>query len=114
MLTDSEPPVIQTYKWNSASTFARTGSIRITVSDNIGGITAFRGELDGKWLMFSKSGNVFTYKIDEHCGLGNHELKITVKDTAGNETTKTFSLEVKEKLPVKKKTVKKRTTKKKR
>ncbi|MCE3282603.1 MAG: rane protein related to metalloendopeptidase [Chitinophagaceae bacterium] len=114
MLTDSEPPVIQTYKWNSGSTFARTGSIRIAVSDNVGGITVFRAELDGKWLRFSKSGNVFTYKIDEHCGLGNHELKITVKDTAGNETTKTFSLEVKEKLPVKKKTVKKRTTKKKR
>jgi hypothetical protein len=113
MRTDSEPPVIHPYKWTNGSVFTKTGFIRVTISDNIGGISAFRAEVDGKWLMFTKSGNTFTYKIDEHCGLGKHELKVTVKDAAGNETIRILNFEVKEKLPVKKKPAKK-TTKKKR
>ena len=32
----------------------------------------------------------FIYKFDEMCPPGNHELKISVEDEAGNTTTKVF------------------------
>jgi hypothetical protein len=51
------------------------------------GIKEYRAELDGKWLMFSRKGNVLTYTFDEHCGPGNHVLVMKVTDIAGNVGT---------------------------
>lgn len=55
------------------------------------GIKSYRADLDGKWLMFSRKGNVITYTFDEHCLPGSHELVITAIDVAGNEATYTIN-----------------------
>ncbi|HEY0610054.1 MAG TPA: peptidoglycan DD-metalloendopeptidase family protein [Chitinophaga sp.] len=55
------------------------------------GISSYRAELDGKWLMFSRKSNVLTYTFDEHCPAGEHTLKLTVTDIAGNESTYTLN-----------------------
>ncbi|SKD07712.1 Peptidase family M23 [Chitinophaga ginsengisegetis] len=49
------------------------------------GIKSYRAELDGKWLLFSRRGNVLTYTFDEHCPPGAHMLVLKVTDVAGNE-----------------------------
>jgi len=54
-------------------------------------IKNFRAELDGKWLRFTNDkGRSFIYKFDEMCPPGNHELKVSVDDEAGNKTEKIF------------------------
>jgi hypothetical protein len=58
----------------------------ILADDNWKEIKNFRAELDGQWLRFVQRGNHFTYKVDEHCQPGEHELRITVEDEAGNAT----------------------------
>ncbi|RBL93889.1 peptidoglycan DD-metalloendopeptidase family protein [Chitinophaga flava] len=63
---------------------SKAAKLSFTMSD-ASGIKDFRGELDGKWLMFSRKGNVLTYTFDEHCPPGNHTLVMKVTDVAGNE-----------------------------
>jgi hypothetical protein len=59
------------------------GKIAFSMSD-ASGIKSYRAELDGKWLMFVRRGNVLTYTFDEHCPPGSHTLKLVVTDEAGN------------------------------
>lgn len=105
---DTVAPQISPVGWKSGSAFAKTGAILINVKDELSYVSDFRAELDGKWLMFARKGNTFTYRFDEHCSLGQHELKIRIADLAGNETVRTYNFELKEKLPVKKKPVRKK------
>ncbi len=113
LLKDTVPPVITPSGWKNEGVLAMSGSLSFAVKDDLGYVDHFRAELDGKWLMFSRRGNIYTYKFDDHCSIGKHELRITARDIAGNETVTTYNFELKEKLPVKKK-VKKRSAKKKR
>jgi len=116
LLEDTVPPTINTIGWKNNAVFGQSGSINFSVRDDISHVTSFRAELDGKWLLFSRKGNVFTYRFDEYCSLGNHELKIQIADIAGNESTAVFAFELKEKIvvPKKKKVIKKKSKKKKR
>ncbi len=64
--------------------------IIFTPSDNFG-IKSFRAELDGKWLRFTNDkGRNWIYIFDERCPDGIHELKVTVEDLVGNQTSKTW------------------------
>ncbi len=89
LLVDNIPPLIVPVGWNNGSVFI-SNPIKIKCTDNLDAIASFRAELDGKWLMFSKKGDYFTYHFDEHCSDGKHQLVVTVTDVAGNETQKTF------------------------
>jgi murein DD-endopeptidase MepM/ murein hydrolase activator NlpD len=111
LMADTVPPNIST-TWADSTVFSKKGSISFTVKDGISSVEKVRGEVDGEWMLFERRGNTYTYRIDEYCNIGYHVLKITAEDIAGNETTRTYNFEVKEKLPVSKKTVKKISKKK--
>jgi murein DD-endopeptidase MepM/ murein hydrolase activator NlpD len=106
LIEDTTAPLIAASGWRDDAVFAKSGSVSFRVRDEESYVEVFRAELDDKWIMFSRKGNVFTYKFDEHCEPGKHELKVMLKDTAGNETVRTFNFELREKLPVKKKSTK--------
>lgn len=76
----------------SGANLSRAAKLSFAISDN-SGIRAYRAELDGKWLMFSRRGNVISYTFDEHCKAGKHSLHLLVTDIAGNtkEQTITFT-----------------------
>jgi hypothetical protein len=113
LVEDTTAPLITPSGWKDSAVFAKNGSISFSVKDETSYVESFRAELDGRWLLFSRKGNTFIYKFDEHCGLGMHTIKLSIKDIAGNETVRTYNFELKEKLPVKK-TTKKKSSKKKR
>lgn len=69
---------------------SKASRIAFSMSD-ASGIKSYRAELDGKWLMFSRRGNVLSYRFDEHCPAGNHTLTLKVTDIANNETTYTLT-----------------------
>lgn len=73
-----------------------TGStLRLKGAATIGGIVAFRAELDGKWLRFARMKDDFVYIFDEKCprASGSHTLKVTTVNAAGNTNTQTFTFQ---------------------
>lgn len=90
LIADDEPPTIA-IDFHENANLSHYRNIVVTPKDNNDQIKNFRAELDGKWLRFSNDkGRNFIYDFDERCSAGNHELKISVEDEAGNQTEKTF------------------------
>ncbi|HVI45531.1 MAG TPA: M23 family metallopeptidase [Chitinophaga sp.] len=81
---DTTAPKVTPLGAKPGANLGKAAKISFAMNDQ-SGIKDFRGELDGKWLMFSRKGNVLTYTFDEHCGPGRHVLVMKVTDVAGNE-----------------------------
>jgi hypothetical protein len=89
LFIDKEPPTI-----NAPGTdLSKATRIVFTPQDNFNTIKSFRAELDGQWLLFTNDkGKTWIYSFDEHFPRGNHELKVTIEDAAGNVTTKSWNV----------------------
>ena len=91
LLVDNVPPVISPIGIRDNANLSRASQIIFTITDNMKKIKNFRAELDGKWLRFTNDkGRSFIYKFDEMCPPGEHELKVSVEDEAGNQTVRIF------------------------
>lgn len=91
LLVDNVAPVISPIGIRENVNLSHSSQIIFTVTDNMRAIKNFRAELDGKWLRFTNDkGRSFIYRFDEKCPPGNHDLKVSVEDEAGNQTTKVF------------------------
>ena len=91
LLVDNDAPIISPIGIRDNANLSKSSQIIFTVTDNMKEIKNFRAELDGKWLRFTNDkGRSFIYKFDEMCPAGEHELKVTVEDEAGNVATKKF------------------------
>jgi murein DD-endopeptidase MepM/ murein hydrolase activator NlpD len=90
VLIDTVPPTIKPVNFSKSSLFNNKKEIIFKVDDDLSSIKKFRAELDGKWLMFSRKNDLFIYEFDERCSLGEHQLKITAEDEAGNIAEKIF------------------------
>lgn len=91
LLVDEVPPVINPIGIRDNADLSRSSRIVFVVSDNNDEFKNFRAELDGKWLRFTNDkGRSFIYTFDEMCPVGEHELKVSVEDEAGNVTEKVY------------------------
>lgn len=91
LLADDVPPLILPIGIRDNANLSRSSQIIFTITDNMKKIKNFRAELDGKWLRFTNDkGRSFIYKFDEKCPPGEHALKVSVEDEAGNQTTRIF------------------------
>ncbi|WP_162852461.1 M23 family metallopeptidase [Dinghuibacter silviterrae] len=90
LLRDDTPPEIRPLGWTDGAQLSRRGVLSVAVKDNLGSVNGFRAELDGKWLMFSYKGDVYTYHFDAHFPPGEHVLTLSVYDEAGNLTRRTY------------------------
>ena len=92
LLLDNEPPVITPVGFANGSDLSKASRIVFTVRDNLEKFKNVRAELDGKWLRFTNDkGRTFIYRFDENCLAGNHELRITAEDEAGNISEKVYT-----------------------
>lgn len=89
---DTEEPTLSPFDFHNGSSITGARDIRIKINDNKSGIASYRAELDGKWIMFSKKGNLLKYELDEHFPPGSHTLTLTATDYVGNTTTKSYRL----------------------
>lgn len=86
---DTVPPTINTPLTN----LTKATRLVFTPKDNFNEIKSFRAEVDGQWLRFTNDkGKVWIYKFDEKFPAGEHELKVTVEDEAGNITTRSWTV----------------------
>ena len=89
LFIDDEPPTMNA----PPSDLSKANRIVFIPKDNFNVIKNFRAEIDGQWLRFSNDkGKTWIYFFDEHFPKGEHELKVTVEDEAGNTTTKIWKV----------------------
>ena len=63
-------------------------SLRFRIRDNFAGIRTYRGEIDGKWVLFAfdaKTGTL-SHTIEPGLPAGSHDLRLVVEDRVGNRT----------------------------
>ncbi|HEY4336838.1 MAG TPA: hypothetical protein VGM89_13100, partial [Puia sp.] len=95
LVEDREAPVITiTPGLADGANLAKAAGLAVTVKDNLGAIRNFKALLDpdvagGQWLCFTNDkGLAYVYKFDEKCPPGQHVLRLTAQDVAGNTAVK--------------------------
>lgn len=85
LVADTTPPVI--IPMQSRTALLNSTRITFKVNEDITSVNDFDARLDGEWLAFEQTGDIFYYTFDEHCPKGDHELKVTATDENGNAET---------------------------
>lgn len=85
---DSLPPKVRPLtpeRWGSR------GSVVLKISDGESGVKSYRGEIDGKFVLFELDGKTgrISYRLESNRVKkgGEHDLRVTVTDMCGNEQT---------------------------
>lgn len=92
LVLDETAPEIVLIGFKNGQDMRKATRLMFTVKDNMESIKMVRAELDGKWLCFTNDkGRNFIYRFDEKCPPGQHRLKITAEDEAGNVETQEYS-----------------------
>lgn len=90
LIMDNTPPLIPSM--GAGDIVYVNNSIRFTPTDDTG-IDDFKAELNGKWLRFTNDkGRTWVYKLDQYFPEGTNTLTVTVKDIAGNMSTRTWQV----------------------
>jgi putative peptidase len=86
---DTVPPVITPI---NPATWVNKKAFVFRLSDNLSGVQTYRGEVDGKFILFEMNNkSVITYRFDsERLKKGEHILTLEVKDAAGNRSHYTY------------------------
>lgn len=87
LVADTQPPTINLLQ--SKEALKTSDRISVKVVENITSVDWLVGKIDGSWVPFEQSGDIFFYTFDEHVGKGDHKLDITASDENGN--TKSFT-----------------------
>jgi hypothetical protein len=86
---DNIPPVIN----NPPTNLKGVRNIVFTPTDNFNTVKYFRAEVNGQWLRFTNDkGRRWIYTFDEYFPPGEHQLKVTVMDEAGNRMEKAWTV----------------------
>jgi len=89
LVADNTPPKI--IPMQSREALMRSSRITFKATEDITSVDKFEATLDGKWVPFEQSGDIFFYTFDEHCPKGDHVLRITAADENGNTETIEYS-----------------------
>ena len=60
--------------------------MKITVADNLSGVSSFNAYLNGKWVLmtYDYKDGYMKYDFDEHLLKGSNSFSLFVKDAVGN------------------------------
>lgn len=85
---DTVAPTVTLLNFNGKTRTFRGNQIRVRIADNLSGIDTYRGEVDGKWVLFDYDAkrNLLVYDFDEYCPPGEHTLRLVVTDGVKNLT----------------------------
>ena len=88
LAVDTIPPNITPQIFNEQKTLKDPNRLKLKISDNLSGIEAFRGTIDGKWVLFEYDlkNNLLSYTFDKERFEFNkeHHLNLEVTDFKGN------------------------------
>ncbi len=87
---DSIPPKIKPINFKNNKKLSKYRYLKVKISDNLSGIKSYRGEIDGKWILFEYDAKrrLLTYDFNDSKLEGNkHTLKVTATDNVNNTNT---------------------------
>jgi hypothetical protein len=89
VVTDTKPPVIVPVNIAKSKNVRKQTSIRIKISDNMSGISTYRGTLNDKWVLmeYDAKNNLLVYTFDEKIKAGRNQFRLVVTDAVGNSST---------------------------
>ena len=90
VIADTINPIISNYHFSDNTNINYAGDISVKILDNESGISYYRGEIDGKWILmeYDFKSDILIYYIDkEKLPKGEHTFKVTVRDRMDNEST---------------------------
>ena len=93
ILSDRTPPRITPV---DQPQWITKGVISFRLTDNLSGVSTYRGEIDGNYVLFEMDGKsaLITYTLDkERLVRGKHSLSLTVTDACGNQAMYEASLQ---------------------
>lgn len=94
VLVDTNAPKIQLWK---GSSYRKTGKLRYRITDNLSGISSFRGTIDGKWVLFEydpKRNLLWHTLTSKRIVKGRkHKLILEVTDACGNKAVRETSFD---------------------
>lgn len=91
LLVDTIAPIIMTQGWKNNATLTDSDEqLQLLAKDNLGVVDNTVALLDGKWILLYRKDNLFTYRFDNRLQPGKHRLEVTVRDIAGNVTSRDF------------------------
>jgi hypothetical protein len=82
IVVDTVAPVIKPYAENSKS----KTSLKFTVSDNFSGISSYKGEVNGQWVLveWDPKNRLMIYRFDDLSQPGKNNFTLFVEDEKGN------------------------------
>ena len=91
LLIDNVPPTISPVGFRDVMKTTKLKRLAFVAGDNTREVRNFSATIDGNWIRFTNDkGRIFIYNFDEHCPLGEHELKVSAEDLVGNRTEKVY------------------------
>lgn len=87
LLADATPPLISIAGLRDGGRLT-ANAVTVRVTDDLDSFRNFRGEVDGRWVLFAQQGGAFTYRVDDRCPPGRHTLTVGVEDEAGNKSVR--------------------------
>tara|TARA_Y100001968_G_C18814016_1_gene461458 strand:- start:25 stop:501 length:477 start_codon:yes stop_codon:yes gene_type:complete len=88
IVADSIKPTISTIRiLKKENIYGGSGIISCKINDNESGISYYRGEIDGKWILmeYDYKTNSLTYHVPRDFKSGKHNISIRVRDKINNE-----------------------------
>ncbi|MBT3418657.1 MAG: M23 family metallopeptidase [Flavobacteriales bacterium] len=88
IISDTVNPIILGINVKDGKNISSQTTIKCTIEDKGSGISFYRGEINGKWILmeYNYKKNLLTYKIPSDFEKGKHTLTVVVKDRMGNKT----------------------------
>ncbi|MFO7616888.1 MAG: M23 family metallopeptidase [Bacteroidales bacterium] len=94
---DTIPPVVRPANFSLGSDLKTLKVFKFIISDNLSGISRYRGELDGRWILleYDQKNRLLEYSWDSgRVEKGKlHRLVIRVSDQVGNTSTVSYEFE---------------------
>jgi hypothetical protein len=84
---DTIPPKIRPLNAESFKNMGSQTTIKFTISDELSGISSYRGTLNGSWILmdYDAKNDLLVYTIDEQLKPGQNAFELKVIDGKGNQ-----------------------------
>jgi hypothetical protein len=86
IMADTAAPVIKPINIYHNKNISKQKIISLKISDNLAGIKAYRGTLNGQWILmdYDAKRDMLTYKYDDRIKPGKNQFRLVVTDNVGN------------------------------
>jgi len=88
---DTTAPSIQ---WTNPKAVWTAGEeLIVEVKESTTSVASFKATVNGQWLCFEPKGNLWIYKMEEHCPKGKQKITISVEDENKNQRQVVYEID---------------------